>query len=126
MSGDQVKAKWFRYRDAINQRDLDLLDRVADELFTADVVYHAPGMVYAGSGRVAQKANMRAAIAASPDFHLQIDELLSDGDRVIARVTVLTNDPTTGAVQSNVCLEIDRVVDGKVAEGWNLMAPGTW
>lgn len=65
---------------------------------------------------------MRAGIAANPNFHFQLDELVSEGDWV----TVLTNTPATGAVQRAVCLEAGRVVDGKIAECWNLIMPGSW
>jgi len=36
------------------------------------------------------------------------------------------NNPTTGAVESSVSLEIDRLADGKIAESWFLMMPGKW
>ena len=69
---------------------------------------------------------MREVIANNPDFHVAFDEALWDGDKMILRGTFLMNNPTTGAVESYPFLEIDRVVDGKIAESWTLAVPGKW
>jgi len=42
------------------------------------------------------------------------------------RWTLTLNNAETGAVETSVCLEIDRVADGKMSEAWALLAPGKW
>jgi hypothetical protein len=126
MSIEEFKTNWLHYLEVCNQKNMDLADRLTDELMTVDCISHIPGWENVGVGTAYQKEFMRDAVAKNPDFHITIDEALSDEDKVIFRGSVHMNNPTTGVVESNAILEIDRVVDGKMAESWALFVPGKW
>lgn len=65
-----------------NQWRFDLADEIA-----------APALVFRGSlgvhlaGREALKGYMRLVRAAFPDFHNQVEQLVSEGNTVVARLT---------------------------------------
>lgn len=50
MSMEQFKARYLRYLDTFNQGDMDLMERMTDELFTVDAIFHLPGWSDVGSG----------------------------------------------------------------------------
>lgn len=126
MSVDEMRTMWIRYYESINQRDIDLIDRLTDEYFTSDAIFHNPNAPVSGTGSAAQKAGARQMLANNPDLHVVLDDVLVDGDKTVLRGTIQLNDPSTGAKTSAVFLSIARHVDGKAAESWNLMAPGAW
>lgn len=70
-----------RWIDAgVNTGDLS----VADELFEPDVLAHAPEGDVRGVDR-GPKASVRLLREALPDLELTIDDLIAEGDRVVAR-----------------------------------------
>src|SRR5437764_164045 len=83
MSTDANKAVVRRMvEEVVQQHKVD----VVDDLVTPDVVYHSmpPGMPQGVEG---YRALMSAFITAFPDLQLTIDDLIAEGDRVVARFT---------------------------------------
>ena len=126
MSREFDKSLTHRFVEAWDNRDLELMDRITDELFAEDLIQHVPDMPELAQGIAPQKTFMHDMIAKNPDFHITLHEVLSDGDKLVHRGTFQVNNPTTGAVESLVWLEIDRLVDGKIAEVWSVNVPGSW
>lgn len=126
MSAGEMRTMWTRYYESVNQRDIDLIDRLTDEYYTSDAIFHNPTSPVSGSGSAAQKAGARQMLANTPDLHIVLDDVLVDGDKTILRGTIQLNDPSTGAKTSAVFLDIARLVDGKAAELWSLMVPRVW
>lgn len=74
-----ITAVALRYADEVwNGRDLD----VADELFTADHVYHDGLMPDLPPGPAGVKARRAAYLAAMPDATLAIQRVVAQGDVV--------------------------------------------
>jgi predicted SnoaL-like aldol condensation-catalyzing enzyme len=126
-----MSTEWFhsfilRYYDAWNRRDLALVDRLTDEYTTQDSLTHSPAMPDFAKGPEAQKAFVRLVLGANPDFHMTLDDLMTDGDKVVMRMTVQGNNPTTGAIESTCIIDIIRLEGQKMAETWELFAPGAW
>ena len=103
-----------------NQGNLDAVD----ELFATDVILHeAPPGVSPGAKGVKQLiAGYRAAL---PDFHLTIEDLIAEGDRVVNRWSMtgthkgeLMGIPPTGKKVTSTGISIVRIADGKIAEIW--------
>ena len=95
-------------------------------LVAADVVDHH-AIIFAqpeGTGGVA--AGVAAFLRAFPDFRCRVDELLTIGDRVIARLTLAgtnTGDyrglpAPTGKCARWEAIAIFRIADGTIAEVW--------
>jgi steroid delta-isomerase-like uncharacterized protein len=98
-----------------------------DELFPAAGVAHGLGDseqdVHGPAEFKPFVANIRGAL---PDTHINIDDILADGDRVAVRVTLQGTHtgnglgvPPTGRKVSIQGIIIVRLVQGRITEGWN-------
>jgi steroid delta-isomerase-like uncharacterized protein len=96
----------------------------ADDFYAADFVSHDPAGFKQGG--VAQlKQLMTSIYVAFPDFHLDIDELIAEEDRVVKRFTIhcthqgeFLGVPPTGKLITFSGTDTYRVVDGKFVEEW--------
>ena len=109
--------------DGFNKGDLD----VCDELTAPDLVEHqefGPGHAAGAEGVKAVIASLRRAYS---DFHLEIEHLTVDGERVWLHMTgsgtndgpFMGNPPTGRAMRINV-FDLIRVVDGRMVEHWGV------
>ncbi len=120
MSAEDNKAIVRRAYDAINRNDLDALDEMVD----SDVTDHdpAPGQ---GSGLEGVKQYFSSLHTAFPDVQMNVDYMVAEGDKVVARVSVsgthqgefLGIDPTGNHV-AITGIDVLRIVDGKIVEHW--------
>jgi steroid delta-isomerase-like uncharacterized protein len=110
------------YEEMWNRWDFALADELIDEAVT-----------FRGSlgvdvrGREGFTGYMRTVRAAFPDFHNQIEELVAEGDRVVARLTYtgthsggLFGVAATGRRISYAGVAIFRIAGGRIIEGWVL------
>ena len=97
---------------------------VAAEIIHPDFVDHTnpPGMQHGLGGHNAIVALFKASF---PDMEWQITEMIAEGDRVVARTTMVathTGDffgiPPTGKRVSVDGIHILRIADGRIAEHW--------
>jgi steroid delta-isomerase-like uncharacterized protein len=112
-----------RLAAAINSGDLEDLD----EILAADYVRHDPNPLLEGVGRAEYKRAFSRLRAAFPNGQWTIEELLSDGDRVVGRWTFrgthtgqFFNIPPTGREVTYPILAIYRIENGRIAEDWHL------
>jgi len=115
------------YEEIISGHNLE----AADELLTDDFVEHEelpPGMP---SGREAPKAMGAMTLAAFPDFRVTVEEMLEDGDKVIARVRFsgthqgdFMGIPPTGNRFDVPVIDIIEFRSGKAVAHWGVMDMG--
>ncbi len=118
----QNKAVVQRYWDGKwNERRPEILD----ELQTPDVVYHGTSMEMNGIEEYKQAYN--AYLSAFHDTQLTIEDLIGEGDKVMSRVTCrfvhkgeLEGIPPTGKTATISLFTVFRLVDGKIAEEWEI------
>jgi predicted ester cyclase len=120
MGLDENKAIVQRLFDAINSGKLDELPEVVDP----DVVDHNAVIFMQPEGAGGVEEGVRMLRQGFPDLQLTTQELLAEGDQVVARFTMSgtnTGDyrglpaPTRQHFQSEA-IAILRIVDGRVAE----------
>ena len=118
MSAEENKAIVRRYQEALNASNLDALDEVvAQDMRTPDMLPgFPPGLE--GAKRIHQ-----ATLAAWPDFHVTIEDLIAEGDRVAARITITGTAvnagfglPATGRSFMINGVYVVRIADGKIVE----------
>jgi steroid delta-isomerase-like uncharacterized protein len=109
------------YEEMNNGRKLEL----AGDLFTADHVLHDPQLP-AGPGPQGVAEVVRT-YQDGVDGHWQIEEMFSAGDRVVVRWTgtgthngELNGIPATGRSIRVDAISVHRMVDGKIAETWEV------
>lgn len=122
MSLEDNKAVIRRLFDEVsNAKNLEVLD----EIIAEDSVDHGsfPGMP--DTGPESYRAVYAASHAAFSDFHMEVHDMIAEGDNVAVRATVNgTHDgdfmgiPPTGKTISIEAVEIFGVKDGKITDRW--------
>jgi predicted ester cyclase len=107
------------YKEVIAAGDLSRLD----EFIAHDYLDH--NAAEAGRGPDVVRTHIEALRRTFPDFTLEIDELLAEGDKVITRVSGRGTHKgewmgirPTGAIVRVKGINIDRIVNGRIAEHW--------
>lgn len=110
------------YEEVINQGNLDVIDEIYD--MSGAYLNHAAPFGLA-QDVVGLRKLMAEFVIAFPDQHIVADEMFVSGDRVIARWTITgTHRGTffgvapTGRTMRMTGIDIERVVDGRIAEHW--------
>ena len=97
---------------------------VTDEVYDANYILHDPG-----NPGLAGLRELKGALimyrTAFPDFHITIEELIAEGDKVIVRYTDrgthkgdFMGIPPTGKRFTATGIGINRISGGKIVEGW--------
>ena len=123
MSLEENKAIVRRFIEAYNQRDLDLFD----DFVAADFVDYT----HQQQGLESLKKIFNIAFIGMPDLHETIEDIIAEGDKVWVRVTYKgTNTgewlglaPTGNKITAMGAVDIYRIVNGKLAEYWNVTDP---
>lgn len=120
MSTEENKDIVRRYQEAYNTANYDALDEViAADVLTPNMISSMPRGL-AGAKLVHQKT-----LTGMPDYHTAIEDLIAEGDKVVARVRITgthTGDfygiPPTGRHIDLSGIYIVRIADGKIVEHW--------
>ena len=120
MSIEENKNIVRRYQEIYNSNDLDALGEVvAENLITPKIM---PGMP---SGLEGAKRVHEITLMGMPDWSTAIDDLIAEGDKVVARITMTgthTGDfwglAATGNAVNFTGIYVVRIRDGKIAEHW--------
>ena len=108
------------YQEIYNKNDLDALTEVlSEELLTPRIM---PGIP---TGIDGAKAAHQIMLAGFPDYQTVIDDLVAEGDKVAARITMsgthrgsFMGIPATGKHVLFTGMYIARIADGKIVEHW--------
>jgi len=118
----QAREATLRWIEAVNSGDLGRIDQVADEFFTADYVWHFPGVRDFPRGPAGMKQMLRGILEGNPGLKFTLEDLFVEGDKAAVRCTMHRNDPVTGKPQHGMNLVFSRFVDNKAAEDWELIS----
>jgi predicted ester cyclase len=131
MSTDQEarnKETYHRFHDAVNGRDLDVISKAIDEIISPAARFHAAGPFADLTAVQAQKRIWEILLRAFPDLHVAMDDLLADGDKIVARQTVTGTNlgeyrgmPPTGKPVTYREIFIARFADGQVTDLWGVV-----
>jgi len=98
---------------------------VADEIIAPDYVRHDPGDPFPAVGADDVKRIITMLRTMLPDFRLEIEDMLADGDKVVSRYTATATDtkgymgmPPTGKQIRTSAIQIFRFAGGKIVESW--------
>ena len=101
---------------------------VLNEIIAKDHVNSGPGTLPGlPAGPEGSKQLVTVYRNAFPDVHFTIDEQIAEGDKVVTRWTAhgthqgeLVGIPATGKSSTVTGINVDRVVNGKIAESWGI------
>lgn len=108
--------------EVYNGGNLDAID----ELLSEDHTDHDPAAAATGGGREGARAMVQMFRSAFPDLHVELGELVADGDLVATTWTgtgthqgeLMGVAPTGRSVTVTGC-GMDRIRDGVIVESWN-------
>ena len=130
MNGDENKDVVRRLGQIVNSGNLDQLD----EILSPDYIRHDPNPLMKDIGREEYKEAFRRLWRAFPNAKWTLQDLLSDGDKVIGRWTFrgthegqFFNLPPTSKEVSYPIQAIYRIEDGMIVEDWHIFhSIGLW
>jgi len=130
MSTDQEtsnKATFRRLCDAVNTGDAELISKTIDELAAPDMLIRTPLPIEA-TGAQAAKQVWAMLLRGLPDLHLTIEDLIAEGDKVVARNSITGTHqgeymglPPTGKSITYNEIFIVRFAGGRIAETWGVV-----
>lgn len=121
------KATFRRFHEAANTGDVDHLAKTIDEIVAPDAVIRTP-LPLDATGTELLKRVWAMLFRVYPDLHLTVEDLIAEGDKVVARNTVTGTHrgefmgvgPTGKSVTYNEIF-IFRFADGRVVETWGVV-----
>jgi steroid delta-isomerase-like uncharacterized protein len=123
---EQNKATMRRFQDALAEGP-EATERIIDELFDPNVAISTPLPIDA-TGPAALKEIFARLHDAFPDLRVQVEDLIAEGDKVVARNTVTGTHrgdfmslPATGRSVSYDEIFVVRFTDGRVVETWGVV-----
>jgi steroid delta-isomerase-like uncharacterized protein len=113
-----------RFVDAVNSHDPDLLSRAVDELVDPNMKSRNP-MPIDSTGSEGVKKVFRTLHEAFPDLHISVEDLIAEGDKVVARERITGTHrgsylglPATGRRVAYNEITVSRFENGRVVEAW--------
>ncbi|PXX09674.1 ester cyclase [Mycolicibacterium moriokaense] len=121
------KATFKRFHEAANTGDFEHLAKTIDEIVAPDAVIRTPLPIDA-TGAELLKQVWAMLLGVYPDIHLTVEDVIAEGDKVVARNTVTGTHrgefmgvgPTGKSVTYNEVF-IFRFADGRVVETWGVV-----
>jgi steroid delta-isomerase-like uncharacterized protein len=119
MSTEDNKALMHRAYDALNQKNLAVLD----EVYAPDLVVHIVSTTI--QGLEAFKQGLSLFLTAFPDARFTIEDMIAEGERVVVRYTFrgthtgnFMGIAPTGKQVTQTGITIIRFANGKAVELW--------
>lgn len=115
------KAIAREYFEAFVSRDVAWMD----EHIAPEFIRHDPGLPFEVRGPEGVKHLNSVFFSAFPDLRLEVEDVIAEGEKVLARLTIrgthrgelMGTSPTGKEVEVGV-LDLFRIADGKLAEHW--------
>ena len=121
------KATFKRFHEAANTGDVELIAKTIDEIVAPHAVIRTPLPIDA-AGPELLKQVWTMLLRVYPDIHLTVEDVIAEGDKVVARNTVSGTHqgefmgfaPTGKSVTYNEIF-VFRFADGRVVETWGVV-----
>lgn len=121
------KAAFRRFQDAMNTCDTEVISKSIDELVEPDATIRTP-LPTDATGAQVLKDVWAALLGGLPDLQLNVEDLIGEDDKVVARIVVTGTHrgvymgvQPTGKVISYDEIFIFRFANGRVIETWGVV-----
>jgi steroid delta-isomerase-like uncharacterized protein len=120
------KELYRRFLDGMNTNDAEVISRTIDEFVEPDAQIRTP-LPLKVTGAQVLKEVFGTLYRAFPDLHVEVEDVIAEGDKVVGRNTVtgthqgdyLGIQPTGKSIKYDEIF-IFRFVNGRVAETWGV------
>jgi predicted ester cyclase len=121
------KATHRHIHDAFNTGDPEVIAKTIEEFFEPDVLIRTPLPIDA-TGAQAIKHVWATLLRAFPDLHVEVEDVIAEGDKVVSRNSVtgthkgeyMGRPPTGKSITYNEIM-ICRFAGGRIAETWGVV-----
>ena len=113
MDNQQALELLHRYHDATNAGALDELD----DIFADDFINFAAGFEPVKS-LAAMKTLIRELLVAFPDWHVTVEDMFGQDNKVVTRWSLRATHLATGLKIHAEGIHIDHIVGEKIAKRW--------
>jgi predicted ester cyclase len=103
---------------AWNQRNVDTLLTVLDEIYSPDFVYHDPARPQITDLASYKKWAVDEVLKPFPDLTMPVDDIFAQGDKVVVRWTFTGTYIVFGKPVTQTGTSIYRIANGKIVEAW--------
>jgi steroid delta-isomerase-like uncharacterized protein len=125
---ERNKATVRRFQGALGGGDAALTERTIDEVVAPEVLIRTP-LPIDSTGRAALKEVFGRLRHAFPDLHIEIKDLIAEGDKVVSRNTVSGTHrgeymgvaPTGRTVTYDEIFILRFAEDGRIVETWGVV-----
>jgi steroid delta-isomerase-like uncharacterized protein len=124
---ERNKATLRLFESLVGSGDADQVGRAIDEFVAPDVLMRTP-LPLGSTGAAAMKEVFGRLHAAFPDLQVEIDDLIAEDDKVVARNTVtgthrgeFMGRAGTGRKVRYDEIFVVRFADGRIAETWGVV-----
>ena len=121
------KATFRRFQEAANTGSAEAVAKMIDEVVAPDARIHTPLPIEATGAQVLVEVFTRL-LAAFPDLHIEVEDMIAEGDKVVCRnrVTgthqgVYMGIPPTGNPIAYNEIFIVRFAGGRITETWGIV-----
>jgi ketosteroid isomerase-like protein len=122
MSTEANKRTIIQWFDTVNTKDLDAISRIADQTYTPDCVFRDV-MTISGTGPEYVKQFLNGFFSYSPEAHIEVGDVITEGDKAACRYTVHGNNQATGKPETIEVMYIARFSGEKIGEIWQIGVP---
>jgi predicted ester cyclase len=121
------KESFRRLEDAVNTCDAEFISKSIDELVEPDATVRTP-LPSEATGAQLLKQVWAVLLRAFPDLHLNVEDLIGEDDKVVARIVVTGThlgdymglEPTGKSIAYDEIF-IFRFANGRVVETWGVV-----
>jgi steroid delta-isomerase-like uncharacterized protein len=121
------KESFRRFQEAMNTCDAEFISKSIDELVAPDATIRTP-LPGDATGAEVLKQVWAVLLRAFPDLHLNVEDLIGEDDKVVARIVVTGTHlgdymgvaPTGKSIAYDEIF-IFRFADGRVVETWGVV-----
>ena len=121
------KEAFRRFQDAVNSCDAEIIAKSIDELVEPDATIRTP-LPGDATGAELLKQVWTVLLRGFPDLHLNVEDLIGEDDKVVARIVVTGTHlgeymglaPTGKSIAYDEIF-IFRFADGRVVETWGVV-----
>jgi len=99
-----------------------VFDTLVDELYAPDYVLHDPGLPDFGTGPAAVKRFMHGIVENTPDFLIEDQDMIAEGEKIATRIAFHATNLSTGKPEVSEIICISHFSGGKIVEEWELSA----
>jgi hypothetical protein len=121
------KATLTRFEEAVSSGDWEVISNTIDDVVQPDALIRTPLPIEATGAELLKQVFARLH-RAFPDLRVTVEDVIAEGDRVVARDTVTGTHrgeymgiPPTGRSITYNEIFIARFADGRIAETWGVV-----